>query len=128
MAEGRLPAPERRAAEKRGRKGETLAAWALRLKGYRILAQRVRTPVGEIDLVAEKAGIVAFVEVKARAGSAAALSAVTPAAWARISRAADYWMARRPHLGGHGWRYDLVAVVPGRWPQHLRDAWRPGLA
>ena len=65
MAKGRAPSAKRTAAEKRGRAGETLAALYLRFKGYRILAQRVRTPVGEIDLIAEKSGIVAFVEVKA---------------------------------------------------------------
>ncbi|MBR9806585.1 MAG: YraN family protein [Alphaproteobacteria bacterium] len=132
MAEGRStgargPSPKRKAAEQRGRKGETLAAWSLRLKGYRILAQRVRTPVGEIDLIAEKSGTIIFVEVKARAGRLAALNAVTPHAWARIARAADYWMARRPHYSDHGWRYDLIAITPARWPEHIRDAWRPGM-
>jgi putative endonuclease len=77
MAEGRAPNSKRTAAEKRGRTGETLAALYLRLKGYRILARRVRTPVGEIDLIAEKSGVIAFVEVKARTQADTALSAVT---------------------------------------------------
>ncbi|MDX1293273.1 MAG: YraN family protein [Hyphomonas sp.] len=128
MADARRSTPGRQAAEKRGRTGEALAAFYLRLKGYRILARRVRTPVGEIDLIAEKAGIVAFVEVKARRQADAALGAVTPQSWHRIARAADHWMARRPHYADHGWRYDLIAITPGRLPRHVRDAWRPGLA
>lgn len=128
MANRASRSARRKAAERRGRTGEALAALFLRLKGYRILASRVRTPVGEIDLVAEKAGIIAFVEVKARRETALALEAVSPHAWQRIARAAENWMARRPHYAGHGWRYDLIAIAPRRLPVHLRDAWRPGLA
>ena len=128
MAKGRAPSAKRTAAEKRGRAGETLAALYLRFKGYRILAQRVRTPVGEIDLIAEKSGVVAFVEVKARRRANAALGAVTLHAWNRISRAADHWMAKHPRYSDHGWRYDIIAIAPSRLPVHLRDAWRPGLA
>tara|TARA_R110001606_G_scaffold8325_7_gene36531 strand:- start:3817 stop:4188 length:372 start_codon:yes stop_codon:yes gene_type:complete len=118
----------RQQAERRGRTGEPLAAIWLRLKGYRILETRLRTPVGEIDLIASKGRIIAFVEVKARARRDYALGAVTPAGWQRISRAADYWMARRPRYADYGWRYDLVAIQPGRLPVHARDAWRPGMA
>jgi len=107
--------------------GETLAALWLRLKGYRILATRLRTPVGEIDLIASKGRIIAFVEVKARARRDHALGAVTPAGWQRISRAADFWMARRPHYADHGWRYDLIAIQPWHAPIHVCDAWRPGM-
>ena len=128
MADRASRSARRKAAERRGRTGEALAALFLRLKGYRILASRVRTPVGEIDLVAEKAGIIAFVEVKARREAALALEAVSPHAWQRIARAAENWMARRPHYTDHGWRYDLIAIAPRRLPIHLRDAWRPGLA
>ena len=117
----------RQRAERRGRTGETLAALWLRLKGYRILETRLRTPVGEIDLIASKGKIIAFVEVKARARRDQALGAVTPTGWQRISRAADFWMARRPHYVDHGWRYDLIAIQPWRVPVHVRDAWRPGM-
>tara|TARA_R110000787_G_C13162316_1_gene419748 strand:+ start:35 stop:406 length:372 start_codon:yes stop_codon:yes gene_type:complete len=117
----------RQRAERRGRTGETLAALWLRFKGYRILATRLRTPVGEIDLIASKGRIIAFVEVKARARRDHALGAVSPAGWQRISRAADFWMARRPHYADHGWRYDLIAIQPWHLPVHVRDAWRPGM-
>ncbi|MCI4644342.1 MAG: YraN family protein [Hyphomonadaceae bacterium] len=119
---------ERIAAERRGRRGEWLAALALQLKGYRILARRVRTPSGEIDLVARRGAIFAFIEVKARASVEDALDAVSERAWQRISAAAEIWAARHMPAGDFGWRYDLVAILPRQWPKHLRDAWRPDFA
>ena len=86
---------QREAAEARGRRAEALAAWWLRAKGYSILARRVKLPVGEIDLVAEKRGVIAFIEVKERATLEDAMGAVTPGAWRRIARAAETWMAQR---------------------------------
>ena len=118
----------RQRAETRGRLSEQLAALYLRVKGYHIRGTRIKTPVGEIDIIAERGGIMAFVEVKTRSSLDLALQSVSQQNWLRISRAADYWMARHPHLSDHGWRYDLIAIAPGRWPQHVRDAWRPGLA
>lgn len=118
----------RAGAERQGRFAESVAAIFLRLKGYRILAVRVRLPLGEIDLVARTGQTIVFVEVKTRARIDAAAGAVTPSGWRRISRAADAWMASRPALARLDWRYDLVALAPGRWPVHVRDAWRPGLA
>ncbi len=117
---------DRKAAEARGRQGERLAALALQLKGYHVLARRVRLPTGEIDLIVHKRGLVAFVEVKARTNRTAALEAVTPTAWQRIERAAELWMARRPDLAGCDWRFDIVAVCPRQWPFHAPDAFRPG--
>ncbi|MFN7054283.1 YraN family protein [Hyphomonas sp.] len=119
---------ERRAAEIRGRMAERRAALWLRLKGYSILAARVKLPVGEIDLVARKGKLIAFIEVKARTRQEDALGAVTQQSWQRISRAAEAWMSARPRYADHGWRYDLIALAPGRMPRHIRDAWRPGLA
>lgn len=119
---------DRRAAERRGRRGEWLAALALQLKGYRILARRVRLPMGEIDLVAERAGTLAFVEVKARPSVLLAVEAVTPRARQRIERAARAWAGHHPRLAEHGHRFDIIAVRPWHWPVHLRDAWRPDFA
>ncbi|MCA8902627.1 MAG: YraN family protein [Hyphomonas sp.] len=119
---------KRQQAEKRGRKGERAAALLLQAKGYRILDRRVKTPLGEVDLIARRGGVVVFVEVKYRASLDGAAGAVTPAAWQRISRAADFWMARHPALADCGWRYDIVAVAPWRVPLHIADAWRPGMA
>lgn len=113
----------RRAGFRLGHRAEWRAAWALRLKGYRILAVRHRTPLGEIDLVARRGGTVAFVEVKARATLSAAIDAVTPTAQRRIEAAGDLWLARCPAAAQLSLRYDIVAVVPRRWPIHVPGAW-----
>jgi putative endonuclease len=117
---------DKRLAEQRGRSSETLAAMMLRLKGYRILGRRIRTHAGEIDLVARSLrGTVCFVEVKARAGEAAAALAVAPRQQQRIARAAALFVAARPGLSRAAMRFDIVAVSPRRLPRHIRDAWRP---
>lgn len=114
-----------RRAETLGRRAEWLCRLALWLKGYRILATRLRVPAGEIDILAEKAGTLAVVEVKARPDLEAAHAAVSHASWRRLARAADQVVAGRPRLSRHGVRFDLMAVLPGRWPVHLPDMWRP---
>jgi putative endonuclease len=116
---------QRRAREQAGRRAEASAALWLRLKGYRILDRRARTPHGEIDLVALRGNILAFVEVKARTRQEAALEAVTPELRSRIERAAQMWAARKRGMDLRNWRFDVVAIVPGRLPHHLKDAWRP---
>lgn len=117
----------RRAAERRGRRGEALAAWWLRLKGYRILARGFRTPVGEIDLVARRGRVLAMVEVKRRARMASALEAIGPRQQARIARAAEAFLQRHRGLAGLELRFDSLVIVPGRRPRHLVDAWRPDI-
>lgn len=110
---------KRRAAYGLGHRGETLAAWALRLKGFRILARRYRTPAGEIDLIARRGDLVAIVEVKARPTLTEAMDAVTPYALHRIESAADLWLSRQPDHGRLSMRFDLVAILPRRWPVHV---------
>ena len=75
---------DRRRREGWGRKAESLAAFALRLKGYRVLARRLRTPAGEIDLIVRRGATIAFVEVKARATRGAVASSVSIAQRRRI--------------------------------------------
>ena len=117
---------DRAGAERRGHRGEALAIWALRLKGYRLLERRLKTPAGEIDLVMlSPKGPVCFVEVKARADAFAAALSVTMPQRARIVRAAFLYLGSRPALATRGARFDIVAVAPGRWPRHHPDAWRP---
>ena len=116
---------QRRAREKSGRRAEASAALWLQLKGYRILDRRARTPHGEIDLIALRGNILAFVEVKARTRREAAVEAVTPELRSRVERAARMWAGRRRGMELRNWRFDVVAIVPGRLPHHLRDAWRP---
>lgn len=116
------PAPGRRAAYGRGLGGEGRAALWLRLKGYRILARRYATPVGEIDLIARRGRTVAFVEVKARPTEEEALCALQPHQRRRIVRAAEAFLARHPAAAGLTLRFDLMVVVPRRLPRHLPDA------
>ncbi len=115
---------KRQAAYRRGHKGEALAAWRLRLAGYRILARRYRTKVGEVDLVARRGGTVAFVEVKRRGDVTAGLEAVTPRARMRIRRAAELFVRRNPALADLVLRFDVIVITPWAWPRHIIDAWR----
>ena len=87
--------PKRRRAWRFGRRAESLAAWWLRLKGYRILAREFRVPVGEIDLIARRGTILAFVEVKARKTAEAAPDALQPRQQRRIARAAGAFLRWR---------------------------------
>jgi putative endonuclease len=115
----------RRGAERRGRRSEFLAIALLLLKGYRIIARRLRTPLGEIDLIARSpTGLVCFIEVKARSEALAAAQSLSERQKARIGRAAMQYLAQRPRLARKGVRFDIVAVAPGRLPHHYRDAWR----
>lgn len=117
----------KREAERRGRRGETFAALFLMSKGYRILGRRVRTHAGEIDLVVRSlSGVVCFVEVKSRPHHRQAVESLGARQQARIARAAELYLARRPGLGAKGVRFDTVIFAPGTWPKHIRDAWRPG--
>lgn len=102
----------RQRAWRRGRTAETLSVAWLRLLGYRIVATRLRTPVGEIDIAARRGRVLAVVEVKARDTKAAALHAVTPRQRLRLQRAAQWLVARRPDLAGLQIRFDVFAFVP----------------
>lgn len=118
----------KREAERRGRRGETVAALLLTLKGYRVLGRRVKTHAGEIDLIARApSGIVCFVEVKSRAYLAQAAESLGARQQARIARATELYLARKPGLASKGIRFDTVMLAPGTWPKHIRDAWRPDL-
>ena len=116
---------DRKKAERRGRWAETLAALSLMLKGYTVLARRVRNNAGEVDLIARRGNLIAFIEVKARKTHALAVESVTSKAQRRIARAAEIWMARRADLSNCDWRFDIITVAPRRWPKHVKDAWRP---
>lgn len=123
------PAPNRArqargaAARLSGRRGEVIAALWLIAKGYRILGFRLRTPHGEIDLLAQRGGVLAAVEVKARTSLEAALEAVSLAQRLRLRRALAVLGGRRAGLQGLRQRLDLMALAPGRFPRHIPDAW-----
>lgn len=110
----------RRERERSGRRAEALAAWWLRLKGWRILARRIRTPLGEIDLIARRGRIVAFIEVKARASDAEAGLALDEYRLRRVVAAAGA-VAHRYARPDDDIRIDAIFLVPGRLPRHMAN-------
>jgi putative endonuclease len=113
---------DRRAAETRGRDGEARAAWFLRAKGWRIIDQRVRTPAGEVDLVARRGNLVAFVEVKTRRTVAELDHAIDEHRLSRVAAAAEI-LAPRYAKDGEDIRIDVVLIAPRAWPRHIENAW-----
>lgn len=106
----------------RGLRAESIAAFYLRLKAYRIVARRFRTPVGEIDLIARRGRTIAFIEVKARAGEMAALEAVMPRSQDRIRRAAQWWLQQNAVADNALLRFDVIAVTPYSRIRHITNA------
>jgi putative endonuclease len=116
------PAPERVAAFRTGLSAESRAAAYLIAKGYRIVARRFRSGVGEIDIIARRRNTIVFVEVKARAKLDDAAYAVTPHQQARIIAAAEAWIASQPQHANSDFRFDAILVAPGQLPKHLTAA------
>ena len=112
----------RRIAFRFGLSAESRAAAFLIAKGFRILARRFRTPLGEIDIVARRRGILVFVEVKARDSFDAAAEAIGERQQSRIIAAAQLWLASHPADAMRDMRFDVVLVVPGRLPRHVQAA------
>ncbi|WP_454020325.1 YraN family protein [Azospirillum sp. Marseille-Q6669] len=121
-----MSAPDalRRRAENYGRYAEQLCRLALRLKGYRILESRLRTPMGEIDIVARRGDTLAIVEVKARGDWDTANEVVNARQRGRLARAAHAYLGANPHYAGYVLRFDVMLVTPWSWPRHVPDAWR----
>ena len=114
--------PARVAAFRAGLSAESRAAAYLMAKGYRILAKRFRTPHGEIDLVAKRWNLLAFVEVKARATLDDAALAVTPRQQARIVDAAQAWLVMHPEHADFELRFDAILIAPRHLPRHVLAA------
>jgi putative endonuclease len=112
----------RQLAEARGRKAETIAAWWLRLHGWRILARRARVPGGEVDLIARRGRTLAFVEVKQRNTTDAAAWALDEYRLRRVAVAAER-LAPRYARDGDDIRIDALFIVPRRLPRHLANVW-----
>ena len=118
----KIAAPARVAAFRTGLSAESRAAVYLMAKGYRILAKRFRTPYGEIDIVARRRNLVAFIEVKARATLDEAAFAVTPRQQGRIIDAAQAWLAAHPEHANFELRFDAMLIAPRHLPRHLLAA------
>jgi len=110
-----------------GHFAESLCAFSLRLRGYRILEKRYRTHVGEIDIIAACHPILAIVEVKARTGKGCRVEETLQANQRRrIERTAGAYLALHPEYAGYQLRFDLMTVRPWQIPQHLKGAWIAG--
>ena len=112
----------RQAAEKQGRAGERIAAWWLRLHGWRIVGERVRTRRGEVDLIARRGATIAFVEVKTRGDAAALALAIDEYRLRRVVDAAEALLARYG-AGAENIRIDVMLIRPWRLPVHLKNVW-----
>lgn len=121
LGNGRGP---RLKAYKRGHRSEWLAAAALMAKGFSVVARRYKTKLGEIDLIARRGNLVLIVEVKARATLAAAMDAIGRESERRIEGAADLWLSRQPDYAKLSVRFDMVAVLPWRWPVHVPNVFQ----
>lgn len=114
----------RKQAETRGRRAEDLVAFWLQLKGYKIIERRLKTPFGEIDLMARKGKLLVCIEVKQRPDKETAQASLHPANLGRIERAAFHYQGNRDQFQGFDLRFDAVFVLPRLRMLHIKDAWR----
>ena len=120
---------ERQDAERAGRRAERWASLYLQLKGYRILHRRLKSPLGEIDLIARRGSTIIFVEVKQRAREADALESVSPIQQARIAKTAEIYLAQQNEPGNFDARFDILALTNAPWHRqlwhikHVENAW-----
>lgn len=112
---------ERRRRYRLGMSAELVAAAYLMLKGYRVLARRHKTPVGEVDLIVVRRGRVAFVEVKRRQTMSEAEASITPRQRRRVRRAAELWLARNRRYLGFEIGFDALFLLPRSWPVHIEN-------
>lgn len=119
-----MPDARRLKAYRRGHSSEWFAAAALMAKGFRIVARRYKTKLGEIDLIARRGDLVLIVEVKARPTLIEAMDAIGRESEHRIEGAADLWLIRQRDHAKLSLRFDMVAVLPWRWPVHVEDVFR----
>ena len=115
---------ERRRRGRFGRFAESICVWHLRARGFRVLARRYRTPMGEIDIIARRGRLVAFIEVKARRTRELAGESLSARQRRRIARAAAAFLQKTPQLQGFDQRFDVMLVAPWRPPRHVIGAWR----
>ncbi|MGB9154027.1 MAG: YraN family protein [Alphaproteobacteria bacterium] len=115
---------QKRTGHQTGLAAENLCRLALRLKFYRILAERYKTPVGEIDIVAARGNTVIAVEVKARPTPEEAIASISDQQRARIAHALQDFIMRNPRFSRADLRFDVMLATPRKWPQHIKNAWR----
>ncbi len=112
---------ERRRRYRLGLSSETVAAVWLTLRGWRVLARRHKTPLGEIDIIAVRGRRLAFIEVKRRRTMEDAEASITSRQSKRVRRAADLWLGRNQRYLDHEIGFDVVFLLPRRWPRHIEN-------
>jgi putative endonuclease len=117
------PVTVRQGAERDGRRGERLAALWLLLRGWSIIGRRVRTPVGEVDIIARRGRILAFIEVKWRRTAEEAALSLDHYRLRRVAAAAEALAARHMRQGDIV-RIDAIFISRGRLPRHVADVWQ----
>jgi len=106
---------------------EKAAIKHLKRDGYKILEERYKTKFGEIDIIAEKDGLIAFIEVKAHQSVEASLYAVTPKSRRRIEQSALWFLSEKPDYAGFDMRFDVIVLKDGEESiEHLDNAWMVG--
>ncbi|HWA78964.1 MAG TPA: YraN family protein [Acetobacteraceae bacterium] len=113
-----------RKAAARGAEAEARAAAVLEATGWVVRARRMRTVAGEIDIIAEKEGLLAFIEVKTRPRLADAAASLSPRQRARLLRAAELVLAAHPEWGRQGVRFDVIVVDAAGCVRRISDAFR----
>jgi putative endonuclease len=108
---------------KTGLFAERLAEIALMLKGWRVVARRYKTPLGEIDLVAKRGRTLAFIEVKWRGTRESAAEAIHAKNRARVANASALYLQKHPEYAGCEMRFDAMVMAPRSWPRHIARAW-----
>lgn len=112
----------RQIREKEGRRAEWVAAWWLRLHGWRIMGRRCRTPVGEVDLLARRGAVLACIEVKYRRKRTDLDHAIDRQRLTRVAAAAE-WLARQHARPDESIRIDVMLIAPRSLPRHLVNVW-----
>lgn len=102
---------------------EKIAAVFLCLKGYKILEKRYKNHFGEIDLIAKKACVIIFVEVKARKTKATIEEVLRPSQLKRIKRSAELFIAQNPQFHNYDLRFDFIEIGKNFWPKHQKNFW-----
>lgn len=122
------PLSRKQRAHRYGRWGEFLCRLTLNMTGWRILVHgyvsKSGSGAGEIDLIAHRANVIAFIEVKARPNIEAGLSAVSKEQQQRIIRGAERFISANPDLAQKDMRFDVMVVRPWRWPMRVINAWQ----
>lgn len=112
----------KRTNHRNGILAEYIALLWLTLKGYRLVALRYKTPLGEVDLIVRRGRTLAFIEVKARANTRDAAEAIHAKNQSRVMQAAQIFLMNHPAYADYQVRFDAVLITWYKRPQHLAHA------